>query len=144
MKTILGKWGLSEESAILEGEPEEVAKRVRDAHDAKLRPARLDAARANPRWHEVAEADLVRRGHYLVHAPSDEVFLPARGAIFERDSTVPINDTKELWFHATGADADELVFLEGQPRRWSDMVARQTAKELRRSAERPTPEWTKP
>ncbi len=44
-KTTLGRIGLSPESAALEGKPDEVDARKRAAHDAKLRPARVQAAR---------------------------------------------------------------------------------------------------
>ena len=74
-------------------------------------------------------------------ATSDEVFLPARGAVFERDSTALINDQAEYWFFVDAAD--ELHFLERQPKRWSDMVARQAAKKLQKTAARATPEWMK-
>ena len=39
--TLLGRLGLSPESAALEGEPDEVDARVRAAHAEKLRPARI-------------------------------------------------------------------------------------------------------
>ena len=64
----------------LEGAPDEVDARLRAAHDAKLRPKRLEIARRNSRWHEIEEADLVPRGRgWLVSATSDFVFQPASG-----------------------------------------------------------------
>ena len=42
------------------GTPEEVDARVRAAHDEKLRPARVEAARRISGWHEIVD-DLVPR-----------------------------------------------------------------------------------
>ena len=58
--TLLGRLGLSPESAALEGTPDEVDARVRAAHDAKLRPARVEDARRVRGWREI-EDDLVPR-----------------------------------------------------------------------------------
>jgi hypothetical protein len=45
-----------------------------------LRRARLAAARENPRWTEIEEADVIRRKPFLVHAPTDVLVLPDCGA----------------------------------------------------------------
>src|SRR5918995_949491 len=102
--TLLGKLRLSEETPppLLEGEPDEVQARLRAAHHAKLRPARLDVARRNRRWHELLEVDLVARHRgWLVSATTDEVFSPYRGAVWVADTGVVVSDMTELWFYVT-------------------------------------------
>ena len=144
--SFLGKIGkLSPESAALEGEPAEVNARLRVAHDKKLRPKRLEAARKVHGWREI-EADLVPRlgGRWLVSAGSDRIYIPHRGVVWDADSAVPMADAVELSF--TVGDNGELSFYERitQPPTWSEYVQRQAQKELQKSAERPTPEWMKP
>ena len=77
--SLLGRIGLSPESAAFEGTPDEVDARVRAAHDKKLRPARVEAARRVSGWQEIAD-DLVPRpgGRWLVSAGSDRIYASYR------------------------------------------------------------------
>ena len=144
--SLLGKIGkLSPESAALEGEPAVVEARKRAAHDEKLRPARVEAARRMSGWHEVKD-DFVPRlgGHWLVSAGSDRIYVPYRGTVWAADSVVPIADTVELSFVVD--DDLEVRFYERlkHPSTWSEHVRKQTAKQLQKTAPQPTPEWMKP
>ena len=97
--SLLGRIGLSPESAALEGTPEEVDARMRAAHDEKLRPARVEAARRIRGWHEITD-DLVPRlgGRWLVSAGMDLIYAPYRGVVWAADTAVAIADTTELAF----------------------------------------------
>ena len=143
--SLLGRIGkLSPESAALEGTPDEVDARLRAAHDEKLRPARVEAARRISGWREI-EDDLVPRGRrWFVSAGSDRIYTRYAGAVWVSDSVVPLADTAELSFVVT--DDGEIRFYERirQPATWSAYIQRQSAKELKKSAARPTPEWQKP
>jgi hypothetical protein len=138
--TLFGKLRLSEETRLrlLEGEPDEVQARLRAIHDAKLRPARLEIARRNRRWHELQEVDLVARHRgWLVSATTDEIFSPYRGAVWVPDSVAVVSDMAELWFYVT-AD-DEIHFLErvNPPATYTQWLEAQAAKELRKAAPKP-------
>ncbi len=129
---------MSDESQLLEGTPAEVAEKKRRAHDAKLRPKRLEVARRNAKWTEI-ENDLVPRGRgWLVSAETDAIYRPARGEIFEPYSVDVVADMSELWFYADERDG-ELHFLERvkTPATWSEHVARQAAKKRSRAAPEP-------
>ena len=77
--TLLGKLGLSPESAALEGTPEEVDARLRAAHDEKLRPARVEAARRISGWHEIADDLVPRHRGWLVSARERQDLHPPPG-----------------------------------------------------------------
>ena len=141
--TLLGKLGLSPESQALEGTPEEVDARVRAAHDAKLRPKRLEEARRVRAWREI-EDDLVERqgGTVLVSASSDAIFRRFRGTTWVADSAVVMNDQVELAF--TVGDNGELSFFEQLPGTWTQHIERKAERELAKAAPKPTPEWMKP
>ena len=99
--SLLGRIGrLSPESAALEGRPDEVDARLRAAHDKKLRPARVEAARRIRGWIEI-ENDLVPRlgGRRLVSAGSDRINARYRGAVWVADTAVVMNDQVELSFY---------------------------------------------
>ena len=80
-------FGLSQESLLEQGKPDEVMAKKRQAHAEKVRPERLKAARGNSRWTEI-ENDLVPRlgGRWLVSASSDRDLQPVRGTVFLPDS----------------------------------------------------------
>ena len=84
--TLLGRLGLSPESAALET-PDEVEARVRAAHDSKLRPARVENARRVRGWFEV-EDDFVERpgGRWLVSASTDAIYIRHKGVTWEADT----------------------------------------------------------
>jgi hypothetical protein len=92
-----------------------------------LREARVVAARRNPYWTELREAELVERPPaYLVDSESDRVFSRYRGPVFERGQERPsLQEQVGLSFYVT-AD-NELVFLEPVPgtATWSQIVERQ-------------------
>lgn len=86
--------------------------------------ARLEVVRKNHRWTELEETALVRRGPYLVHADTDEMFAIRRGVVFEPGRAV-------VGYVPEGADlsyfvdqAGEIVFLDRQRGTWSDIVAK--------------------
>ena len=142
--TLLGKLGLSPESAALEGTPEEVDARVRAAHDEKLRPARIEAARRISGWHEIVDDLVPRHRDWLVSASSDRIYIRHQGVVWAGDTAIPQVDNEELAY--TVGDDRELHFYQRirHPSAWSEHIRRQTAKELQKSAEEPTPEWMKP
>ena len=133
--TLLGRLGLSPESQALEGTPDEVDARGRAAHDEKLRPARIEAARRISGWREIAD-DLAPRlgGRWPVAASDDRIYAPYRGVVWVADSIVPMADTVDLCFYVS--DADELHFFKRvkRPATWSEYVRRQTEKRLQKTA----------
>ena len=141
--TLLGKLGLSPESAALEGTPDEVDARVRAAHDRKLRPARVEAARRISGWHEIEDDLVARHRGWLVSAGSDRIYIQHKGVVWAGDSVVPLADTEELSFVV--GDELELRFYQRvrHPATWSEYVRRQAAKELQKTTEKPTPELMK-
>jgi hypothetical protein len=121
--------GLSREGSLEEGTPDEVMEKKRRALDERLRPARLEAARRNAKWSEIAD-DLVSRGHGLfVSADTDHVYAPVRGVVFETASVAIIADQAPLYF--TVAADGGLAFYERRPQTWSEMVARRTRRRAR-------------
>jgi hypothetical protein len=94
----------------------------RDAE--RLRDARIRAARSNPLWTEVDEAELVQRQWWLVHSETDALYLAHRGTVFAPHSASVIADYATLVFFVN-RDRD-VVFLEAaNPRTWSEVVERQ-------------------
>ena len=115
--------GLSRESSLEEGTPDEVADKKRRARDAVLRPARLEVARRTAKWTEI-EDDLVPRGRgMLVSAATDHVYTPVRGVIFETAS-VGIIATHAPYYFTVSPDG-ELAFYERLPGTWSERIERQ-------------------
>ena len=114
--------GLSRESSLEEGAPDEVAEKKRRAVTVALRPKRLEVARRHTKWTEI-EDDLVPRGRgYLVSAATDALYTQARGVVFAPYSSNVIADQTELAFYVDREG--ELVFLERQPGTWSQFVAK--------------------
>ena len=102
---------------------------IDDDQAQRLRELRIEAARRNTYWTEVAETDFVRRGRLFVHAESDELFKPYRGAIFAKDAGRPtFNETVPLAFYVRDG---ELVFLERVARTWSEIVERRERRKHR-------------
>jgi Zn-finger nucleic acid-binding protein len=125
--------GLSRETLLEEGEPDEVMEKKRRAYAEKVRPERLKAARRNSRWLEI-ENDLVPRlgGRWLVSASSDRIYQRVRGTIFLPHSVTAVADQSELAFYV---DEDgDLVFLEQLRGTWTEHLEKQAAKELRKAA----------
>jgi hypothetical protein len=94
----------------------------REAHEAKVRAARIEYARRNGRWTEI-ENDLVPRGRMHVSASTDRVYMPYLGTIFQTGSATAVSDRAELYF--TVDDGGELAFYERQREKWSELVERQ-------------------
>ena len=119
--------GLSRESSLEEGTPDEVMAKKRRALDEQVRPARLEVARRNPKWIEI-ENDLVPRARgWLVSAKTDAIYTPVRGVVFAAHSVNVIADQAELAYYV---DRDgELHFLERIPGTWTN-----TSSEKRRSS----------
>lgn len=65
----------------------------------EIRERRIEMARRNSGWAELHEAGLVHRGPFLVHADSDEVYVPYRGTAFQHGSADIIADRFPMsWF----------------------------------------------
>lgn len=127
--------GLSRESSLEEGTPDEVAEKKRRALDEKLRPARLEVARRNAKWTEIAN-DLVSRGRgWLVSAETDAVYAPARGMVFAPHAVNVIADQSELFYFVD--DAGDLQFFERIPGTWTAHLERHAARELAKAARKP-------
>jgi hypothetical protein len=89
----------------------------------EIRDRRVELARRNSHWTELAETELVRRGRVLVSAESDEIFSFYRGMVFEPGSAaVAFNESVPLYFYVDRAG--EIVFLERQRGTWSEIVAK--------------------
>lgn len=121
---------MSRESSLVEGTPDEVAEKQRKANEEAVRPARLDAARRQPKWTEI-ENDLVPRGYkgtQLVSAETDHVYRRYAGPVFQPGTASVIPDQAELYFTV---DANHgLTFYEREPGTWSDRVARQARRKV--------------
>ena len=103
-----------------------------DDDDAqRVREARIEAARRNSYWREVVESELVRRGPYLVHSESDEVFTPYRGAVWGTPSSIrpEFMDMQELLFYVSAGGL--VVFLEASRQSWSEVVAERSRRKAR-------------
>jgi hypothetical protein len=104
-----------------------------DEHE--LRAARAAAARRT-KWREFSEGEFVRRGPrgaWLVHEPTDEIFVLRRGSVFADRATIEFarEDDPSIAYFVT---ADErVVALERvpHPRTWSEHVARQARRAAR-------------
>jgi hypothetical protein len=130
--------GLSRESSLEEGTPDEVRAKKSAALAAVLKPARLEVARRNSKWTEFEEVDLVARGprnQWFVSATTDEVFEPHRGAVFQSGSTSVIADQADLAFYLD--PNGELVFLERIPGTWTEHLEKQAARERAKAAPEP-------
>ena len=90
---------------------------------AAIRERRVEVARRNTRWTELRETGLVRRGRWLVHAETDELFKVCRGTIFlTGEAVIAFNDQVEMHFYV---DRDgDIVFLQRDRGTWSDVVAK--------------------
>jgi hypothetical protein len=101
----------------------------RAQHAEQVRRARLEVARLTSHWTEI-EDDLVRRGHrgrFLVSASSDEIYTTYAGVVFEPGKATAVSDRAQLhWYQDANG---RLVFLEKQPRTWSELVARRARRE---------------
>ena len=91
----------------------------------EVRAARLDAVRRNRRRTELEETTLIPRGPFLVHAPSDELFVFRRGEVWEPDraSIGYVREDAEMDYFVDREG--DVVFVERQLRgkTWSDVVA---------------------
>lgn len=129
--------GLSRESSLEEGSPDEVAEKKRKALDERLRPARLEVARRNSKWTEIDAADLVPRGPrdaWLVSAANDAVYEHYRGVVFAPGSVTMIADRAPVFFSLVDG---ELVFYERLPFTWTQHLEKRAARELAKAAPRP-------
>jgi hypothetical protein len=103
---------------------------ARAEHERQVREARLQLARRRPKWIEVPESRLVRRGPFLVDAETDLVYVLRRGHVFEPGSAtigyVP-HDTPMTY---TVNEHGTVVFLEASgSRTWSEIVERKARRE---------------
>ena len=117
---------------------------MRAAHDPKLRPARIEAARRVRAWHEIAD-DLVPRlgGRWLVSAGTDLIYAATEASCGQL--TRPWRWPTQIELAFVVDDDDQASFLRARPAT-GDVVGvrrRQAEKELQKTAERPTPEWMK-
>jgi hypothetical protein len=102
----------------------------RNEHERQVREARLDLARRQSNWTELAHVGLVRRGPFLVDGETDQLYIVRRGVVFEPGRAtigyVPDN-TPLAWFVD---QAGNIVFLEqpGGPQTWSEIVERRAAR----------------
>ena len=90
-----------------------------------IREKRVQVARANPVWSEVAETLLVRRERWLVHAETDETFTRFAAQVWARGTAVIAqNDRVPLTFFVD--QQGEVHFLERQAASWSEIFAKRT------------------
>ena len=131
LKSTLGLGRVGSLSA-LEGTPEEVAAKRRQANAEQMRPARLEVARRNSKWTEI-ENDLVprNRGRWLVSASTDAVYAPMNGVVFQPHSSTVVADQAELHYYVD--DAGDLHFLEKQPYTWSEHVGSRERRRTQRA-----------
>jgi hypothetical protein len=103
-----------------------VTDRQRAELDRQVREARVQEARRQTGWTELAELRLVRRGPFLVDSEDDVVYTLRRGSVFEPDrATVAyVPSGARMIFYVSGAG--DVVFLERFPGAvtWSEVVAR--------------------
>ena len=129
------KLGLSRESSLEEGEPDVVMARKRQVYAEKVRPARLEVARRQPKWTEI-ENDRVPRGRgWLVSASTDAIYTPTRGVVFAPHSVNVIADRTALSFYVD--DQGDLHFLEQLPGTWTEHLEKRAARELAKAAPKP-------
>jgi hypothetical protein len=112
------------DAAVVEGT---VTEQMRSAHDRAVRDARLEFARRQAHWTELAEGGLVRRGaSFLVDSDDDAVYVLRRGHVFEpgRATIGYIPDNTAMTFYVD--QADNIVFVErySGAATWSEIVAR--------------------
>lgn len=91
-----------------------------------MRAARLEEARRQTAWTEIAETRLVRRGPFLVDSDTDAVFVVRRGHVFEPGrATIGYVLDKAAMTYFIGRDG-HIVFVEPYlgAATWSDIVAR--------------------
>ena len=118
------------DAALIEGT---LTDQDRAEHERQVRQARLELARRETHWTEIAPAErLVRRGPLFVDSETDLVWVVRRGHIWEpgRASVGYLPDNTPMTYFVD--QLGEVVFLEapgGMPRTWSEVVARQAARE---------------
>jgi hypothetical protein len=137
MTKILGTLGLkSREARVLEGTPEEVKRKQWEL----VREQRVEAARRQKKWTEIEKVDLVWRRPYYVHASTDALFTPYRGAAFESGSAWVVADLLELYFYVRDG---EVVLFEKvpSPATYTEFLERRAERERRRNAPKPRPAW---
>jgi hypothetical protein len=89
--------------------------------DDEIRALRVAGARRCRNWTELDRDDLVEREcGYLVSASTDDAFRLYTGDAFSRSGQI-VSHLTPLYFHLT-ADGSDVVVLERQPRKWSDIV----------------------
>ena len=121
--------GLSRESLLDEGTPDEVMAKKRRALDEALRTKRLEVARRNSMWTEI-EDDLVSRGRgWLVSASTDAIYQRVRGVVFASHSVTVIADYSPLHYYVD--DQGEIHFLERLPGTWTEYVERRERRKHR-------------
>jgi len=111
------------DAEVIEGR---VTDRQRDEWNTQVRQARLELARSQRHWTEIAETRLVRRGPFVVDSETDAVFVYWRGQVFEsgRATVGYVRDDTPMIF--TVDRGGEVIFLERHPgaATWSEIVAR--------------------
>lgn len=87
-----------------------------------FRRVRIDSARRNEQWTELEEAALVKRGPWLVHVETDELYTRYRAPTFHRSARIEFGADKALHFFVD--QAGDVVVLERsqQPRTWSEVA----------------------
>ena len=98
---------------------------ARAEHERRVRERRLELARRQPKWTEVPESRLVRRGRYLVDAETDLVYVVRLGHVFEPGSATVgyVTPDTALTYYVDAVGS--VVFLKHLgPRTWSEIVER--------------------
>lgn len=97
--------------------------------EEEIRAARVRFARGNQNWEELERPHLVRRGPWLVHEPSDRLFVVYRGTVFSRSA----NFAEATTLAFTVGPDDTLTFFERvrHPATWSEVVERQARRAAR-------------
>jgi hypothetical protein len=102
-----------------------------ERHNEEVRSARIEVARRNPRWTEIPEARLVRRGlGYLVDAETDLVYTLRRGETFVRGTSNSGYSDHHLAFCVDLAGEVVMLELDGSAT-WSERVERRERRRLR-------------
>lgn len=106
------------------GHVEQVGDRGDPSPAGKLQQRHLDSARRCSAWTELEASALVRRGRrFYVHAETDAIYLPYRGAVWNALGGIEHANTSPLYYFTD--ETGDVILLEKQAGTWSDRVYQQ-------------------